>query len=61
MKSISLVTERELSKELSFGEYGIRQLRKEGKIPFVRLGHRSIRYNLAEVARALKKLTKGVA
>ena len=33
MKPIQLVTERDLSRELNFGEYGIRRLRRERKNP----------------------------
>ena len=62
MKSaLNLVTEQELAKALNMGGDGIRDLRRQGKIPFVRLGYRSLRYDLDEVAKALKKLTTEVA
>jgi hypothetical protein len=61
MKSIDLVTERELSEELALGKFAIRELRKQRKIPYVQLGYRSIRYPLQDVAKALEKLTTEVA
>lgn len=59
--TLNLVTERELAKAMTFGEFGIRELRKQGKIPVVKLGYRTLRYDLDEVAKALKKLTTEVA
>lgn len=35
----------------------IDQLVRKRKIPFIRLGHRTLRFNLADVEAALKKLT----
>ena len=58
---INLVTAREVANALKMGEVGIRDLRRQGKIPYVKLGYRSIRYDLDEVAKALKKLTTEVS
>jgi excisionase family DNA binding protein len=37
----------------------IRKLRQEGRIPFVKLGPRSFRYNLADVLSALQSRHQG--
>jgi NADH/NAD ratio-sensing transcriptional regulator Rex len=61
VKTLNLVNEHELSRQLSIGEHGIRILRRQGLIPFIRFGHRTIRYDIAAVANAIKKLSKEIA
>ena len=48
-----LITENELSKRLSLSKVTLHKYRKEGKIPFSKIG-RSIRYDYKEVMETLK-------
>jgi hypothetical protein len=48
---------RELSEAIGWSIWAIKRMRLAGKIPFMRFGHRTIRYDLAEVTAALKKYT----
>ena len=53
-----LLTEEELRVALNLPNvHAVRELRHKRKIPFVRLGYRTIRYNEAKVLAALEKLT----
>tara|TARA_B100002003_G_scaffold249067_1_gene284405 strand:+ start:765 stop:1022 length:258 start_codon:yes stop_codon:yes gene_type:complete len=47
-----LITENELSKRLSLSKVTLHKYRKEGKIPFSKIG-RSIRYDYKEVQKAI--------
>ena len=48
-----LITENELSKRLGLSKVTLHKLRKEGNIPYCRLG-RTIRYNYSEVVKSMK-------
>jgi hypothetical protein len=50
-----LLTEEQLAKALETSVYNVRHLRHRKKIPFIRLGHRSIRFDLIKVRKALEK------
>jgi hypothetical protein len=50
-----LKTEAELSRKLGEEERTVRNWRYKGMIPYLRLGHRSIRYRLDAVLAALEK------
>ena len=47
-----LITENELSKRLGLSKVTLHKLRKEGNIPYCRLG-RTIRYNYSEVVKSM--------
>ena len=51
-----LLTEAELLVRLNIPIKKFGELRRKGIIPVVRLGHRSYRYRLSSVMRALSKL-----
>lgn len=51
-----LITDEQLSNESGLKPRTIKTLRLEGKIPFVMLGKKTIRYRLASVETALAKL-----
>jgi excisionase family DNA binding protein len=48
-----LITEKKLSKWIGISKVTLHKLRKEGKIPFSKIG-RSIRYDYKEVQKAIK-------
>ena len=50
-----LLTEEQLANILETSVYNVRHLRHRKKIPFIRLGHRSIRFDLVKVRKALEK------
>ena len=50
-----LLTEEQLAKVLETSVYNVRHLRHRKKIPFIRLGHRSIWFDLIKVRKALEK------
>jgi hypothetical protein len=50
-----LLTEEQLAKALETSVYNVRHLRHRKKIPFIRLGHRSIRFDLIKVRKALER------
>jgi excisionase family DNA binding protein len=47
------LTKKELADELSLTKRGIEELMRCRKIPFIALGHRTVRFVLAEVEKAL--------
>ena len=47
-----LITENELSKRLGLSKVTLHKLRKEGNIPFCKIG-RTIRYNYSEVVKSM--------
>jgi len=47
-----LITENELSKRLGLSKVTLHKLRKEGSIPFCKIG-RTIRYNYSEVVKTM--------
>ena len=47
-----LITENELSKRLGLSKVTLHKLRKEGNIPFCKIG-RTIRYNYSEVVKTM--------
>jgi hypothetical protein len=49
-----LLTEEQLAHALETSAYNVRHLRHRKKIPFIRLGHRSIRFDLVKVRKALE-------
>jgi excisionase family DNA binding protein len=51
-----LLDERELATYLKVSVLKVRKLRYAGKLPFIRLGHKSIRFRLSSVLAALEKL-----
>lgn len=53
----TLLTKEELAVRLNISAYDVDKLRKEEKIPAIKIG-RSYRYNLEEVNIAIKKLGK---
>ena len=57
MDPLHLVTGPQLAKDINIGERWLRELRKQGLIPFLKLGHRTLRYDPVAVARALEKLS----
>jgi hypothetical protein len=50
-----LLTEEQLANVLEISIYNVRHLRHRKKIPFIRLEHRSIRFDLPKVRKALEK------
>jgi len=52
-----LDTEAELARKLGEEERTVRNWRYEGFIPYIKLGHRTIRYRLESVLAALEKKT----
>ena len=48
-----IITENELSKRIGISKVTLHKYRKEGKIPFSKIG-RSIRYDYKEVQKAIK-------
>ena len=55
----AFVTKQELVAALKLPSvWAVDRLRKQRKIPFVCLGHRTVRYRVSEVARALGKLER---
>ncbi len=50
-----LLTKKELAAELRTPLTGVQALTRERKIPCIRLGHRTVRYDLEAVLAALKK------
>ena len=53
----SLLNTPELARAIGENPATIRNMRREGIIPYLDLGHRRKRYNLADVLRALDKRT----
>jgi excisionase family DNA binding protein len=51
-----LITEQELADSLQVPFLHVRKLRYAGKIPFIRLGHNTIRFDPDRVMEALSKL-----
>ena len=49
----NLITENELSKRIDISKVTLHKFRKEGKIPYCKVG-RTIRYNYIEVIKSLK-------
>ena len=49
----NIITEKELSKRLSISKVTLHKYRKEGKIPFSKVG-RTIRYDYKEVMETIK-------
>ena len=49
----NIITEKELSKRIGISKVTLHKYRKEGKIPFSKIG-RSIRYDYKEVMETLK-------
>ncbi len=50
-----LLTKQELAAELKTPVTGVQALTRKRKIPCLRIGHRTVRYDLAAVLAALKK------
>ena len=48
---------REIALALNESPFTVRDWRNKGIIPFLKLGHRQIRYRLPDVIRALEKFT----
>jgi hypothetical protein len=55
-QSNRLLNKQELAEEINQPPTTINKLRRERKIPAIRIGYRSYRYNLAKVLRALSRL-----
>ena len=49
------LNEKEAARHLGVSVRCVQNWRKEGKIPFYRISSRCIRYDLAEIERALRK------
>jgi excisionase family DNA binding protein len=49
-----LISKQELAADLKVGCRTIEQWVAEKRIPFVRLGHRTLRFNLSDVRRSLR-------
>ena len=47
------ITERELSEKIKVSKVSLHHLRKKGRIPYYKLGPRSIRYKLSEVMKRI--------
>lgn len=50
-----LLNDEQLAQVLGCSSYHIRKLRQKKKIPFIKLGWRTIRYDLTRVRKALEK------
>ena len=57
METENLITEKELSKIIGISKVSLHFWRNKGKIPYYKLGTRTIRYKLSDV---LKKLNEQV-
>jgi|11_taG_2_1085331.scaffolds.fasta_scaffold62855_2 predicted site-specific integrase-resolvase len=55
METENLITEKELSKIIGISKVSLHFWRNKGKIPYYKLGTRTIRYKLSDV---LKKLNE---
>ena len=51
----ALLDEKDLAEQLQVTTRTIRNYRQEGLIPFIRIGKRTLRYDLADVINFLKK------
>ena len=51
----ALLDEKDLALELKVTTRTLRNYRQEGRIPFIRIGKRTLRYDLADVINFLKK------
>ncbi len=51
----ALLDEKDLALELKLTTRTLRNYRQEGRIPFIRIGKRTLRYDLADVINFLKK------
>lgn len=51
----ALLDEKDLAEQLQVTTRTIRNYRQEGLIPFIRIGKRTLRYDLADVVAFLKK------
>ena len=51
----ALLDEKDLAFELKVTTRTVRNYRQEGRIPFIRIGKRTLRYDLADVINFLKK------
>ena len=54
MGETQLMTAKELAEHLRLGPASIWRLTSEGKIPVIRLGKRTLRYNFDDVMKALE-------
>jgi hypothetical protein len=50
-----MITGKELAAELRLPMDGIAKLRRQRKIPFIKLSYRTVRYDLAKVREALAR------
>ena len=55
-ESGKLLTEKQTADELGISIGGLRKLRYARKIPYIRLSYRCVRFDLASVKPALRKL-----
>jgi len=55
-----LLTPRELARVLKIGEEAVAKLRRAGRIPCVRIGQRTIRFDLDAVLKALESEAQDV-
>jgi excisionase family DNA binding protein len=53
MSTTQLITIQDLARQMNCGEHVIRDLVRKGRIPCVRLGHRTLRFDSEEVRKAL--------
>jgi DNA-binding transcriptional MerR regulator len=51
----ALLDEKDLALELKVTTRTVRNYRQEGRIPFIRIGKRTLRYDLTDVINFLKK------
>ena len=51
----ALLDEKDLALELKVTTRTVRNYRQEGRIPYIRIGKRTLRYDLADVINFLKK------
>lgn len=58
---MAFVTIQELAKHLRVGEDIIREWMKTGKVPFMRFGHVTLRFDVGDVESALKQHFSSVA
>lgn len=56
LDSDKLLTEKDTAEQLGISIGGLRKLRARRKIPFIRISYRCVRFDLASVRRALRKL-----
>jgi excisionase family DNA binding protein len=56
---LDFITAEELAERLRLSADTIRLLARQGRIPSVRIGHKTIRFDLDAVARVLREPAKG--